>query len=143
MDSTVIAIRYALARRQFGAEGKSETQLIEYPLHQYRLITRFAEGIAHLLGANRIFDMWCKNAPRLLEEKNRNTDLCHALSSNLKAFIAWKTQDTLVECRRACGGHGYSHHALFGVKFGINDLNQTWEGDNHVLLMQSQQFLFK
>ena len=25
----------------------------------------------------------------------------------------------------------------------INDLNQTWEGDNHVLLMQTQQFLFK
>jgi hypothetical protein len=31
---------------------------------------------------------------------------------------------------------------LFGVHTGINDLNQTWEGDNHVLMMQAQQFLF-
>lgn len=97
----------------------------------------------YYLGTNRMIEMWSKNLPDLLKEKNRNTQLCHALCSNLKTFIAWDSQETIAECRRACGGLGYSYNSLFGVLLGINDLNQTWEGDNHVLMMQTQQFLFK
>lgn len=57
--------------------------------------------------------------------------------------MAWETQDTVSECRKACGGNGYLRSSLFGEILNINDLNQTWEGDNHVLMMQTQQFLFK
>lgn len=56
--------------------------------------------------------------------------------------MAWDVQESIAESRRACGGLGYSYHSLFGIHLGINDLNQTWEGDNHVLMMQTQQFLF-
>ena len=88
-------------------------------------------------------DLWIKNLPDLLKEKNRNTNLWHGLCSNAKAFISWNSQETMHDWRRACGGLGYARYALFGETMNINDLNQTWEGDNHVLLMQTQQFLFK
>lgn len=32
----------------------------------------------------------------------------HALSSGLKALCTWITADGIEECRRTCGGHGYS-----------------------------------
>lgn len=32
----------------------------------------------------------------------------HALSSGLKALCTWVTADGIEECRRTCGGHGYS-----------------------------------
>lgn len=129
-------------RRQFGAKGQ-EQKLIAYPMHQHRLITRFVDSLVHFVGANRMVDMWIDNLPNLLDPTNDRSKLCHGLCSNLKAFMAWHSQDTIAESRRACGGLGYSYSSLFSVLSGINDLNSTWEGDNHVLMMQTQQFLLK
>lgn len=54
-----------------------------------------------------------------------------------------RNQDTISDCRRACGGHGYSYHAGFGYILDYNDIHCTWEGDNHVLMMQCQRFVLK
>ena len=140
--SLTIAIRYAGVRRQFGQNGR-ETLLLDYPLHQYRLIPRFAEQYISLVAANKLNKMWISNIPRLLEKGNRITDTCHALSSNFKAFASWIAQDTISESRRSMGGNGYSHYALIDDALHVNDLHQTWEGDCHVLLFQSQKFIFK
>lgn len=88
-------------------------------------------------------NIWEANLPKLLQEKNRVTNLCHGLSSNTKAFVAWDVNDSIADLRRACGGFGYAKYSIIDEFLNINDLNQTWEGDNHVLLMQTQQFLFK
>jgi acyl-CoA oxidase len=138
----IIAIRYAGVRRQFGPKSQ-ETLLLDYPLHQYRLISRFAEHLINLVGANRIMKMWWDNLPTLLEPGNKITDLCHALSSNEKAFIAWRGQETITDWRRACGGNGFSYYAMFGIILNYNDLHSTWEGDSHVLMMQTQSYLLK
>ena len=143
LQCCTIAIRYGIVRKQFGTVGQSETELISYPLHQYRLIPLFAQSFANALAANRLIKIWQSNLPKIFEPKNKLTDLCHALSSVEKSFEAWENQATLYETKRAWGGHGYSHYSLFGIFLGINDLNNTWEGDNDVLLMQTQQFLFK
>lgn len=37
-----IAGRYSAIRKQFGAPGKTEQSIIEYPLTQYRLIPNIA-----------------------------------------------------------------------------------------------------
>lgn len=137
-----VATRYAAVRRQFGPTG-NEVLLLDYPLHQYRMITRFAEHMVHYIASNRLMKMWGDNLPKLLEPGNVKTDLCHALSSNMKGFISWSSQETIADCRKACGGHGYSYYALFGNFLNFNDLHQTWEGDNHVLMMQTQKFLLK
>jgi hypothetical protein len=36
---------------------------------------------------------------------------------------------------------GYSHYARFGIMREDHDINQTWEGDNNVLLQQAAKFL--
>lgn len=48
--STTIAIRFGLARKQFGPVGAPEVSLMSYPGYQHRLITKFADHIANLLG---------------------------------------------------------------------------------------------
>ena len=72
--------------------------------------------------------------PNLLDEKNRRSELCHGLSSCGKAFNTWLSQETLYECRKACGGLGYSAYNVINSMMQNNDIQQTWEGDNNVLL---------
>ena len=38
------------------------------------------------------------------------------------------------------GGHGYSSFSKLGTLYSDNDINNTWEGDNHVLLQQTAKF---
>jgi alkylation response protein AidB-like acyl-CoA dehydrogenase len=57
----------------------------------------------------------------------------HLLSTAAKVFITEESQETLSDCRAACGGLGYMKYAGFGVNLSFNDVNRTWEGDNYVL----------
>lgn len=47
----------------------------------------------------------------------------------------------LQECREACGGLGYSHYSKLGILRANWDVQQTWEGDNNVLLQQTAKYL--
>lgn len=93
-----------------------------------------AENFTYLIGALKVFEIWEENLPKLLDEKNRRTELCHGLSSASKAFNSWSSHNITLECWRACGGLGYSHYSSFAIMITGNDVNQTWEGDNNVLL---------
>lgn len=39
------------------------------------------------------------------------------------------------------GGHGYSSYSKLGALYNDNDINNTWEGDNTVLLQQATKFV--
>lgn len=60
----------------------------------------------------------------------------HAVSSGLKAYCSDVSMELAEVCRRACGGHGYSHAS------GIPRIIQrsvpavTYEGENTVLYLQ-------
>ena len=41
------------------------------------------------------------------------------------------------------GGLGFSYHALIGWIIYNGDVNQTYEGDNNVLVQQTGKFLLK
>jgi acyl-CoA oxidase len=41
------------------------------------------------------------------------------------------------------GGHGYSAYSRLGRLFNDNDINTTWEGDNHMLLQQTTKYMIK
>ena len=137
-----IALRYSAVRKQFGPTG-AETRILDYPLQQHRLIPRFAEAVVGYIGANNLVKMWNDNVPKLFNTGNIQTEMIHSLSSNMKGFMTLKSQETIAECRRACGGNGYSYYSLFGHILGQNDVHCTWEGDNYVLRMQTQKYLLK
>jgi len=39
------------------------------------------------------------------------------------------------------GGHGYSYLSKLAVLYNDNDVNNTWEGDNNVLLQQATKYV--
>lgn len=84
-----IAMRFSCARRQFGKKDEPETLIMDYPLHQFRLVPRYAESIVEFVAANKLRDMWMANLPQLENEKNPQNELLHALSSCSKAFSSW------------------------------------------------------
>ena len=142
-----IATRFSCIRRQFPELGSNdqtkEVLIMDYPLQQYRLFTRTAEAIITFVGAQKLTQKWIKNLPRLYDENNEEVQVCHALSSACKSFASWSAQETLAECRKSMGGLGYSHYSLIGWIMYNGDVNQTYEGDNNVLIMQTVKFLVK
>ena len=41
------------------------------------------------------------------------------------------------------GGHGYSSYSKIGTLYNDNDVNLTWEGDNHVLIQQTSKYVLE
>lgn len=122
-----IAIDHALERRQFGEEGKAESLIIDYRLHQMRLIPRLAKTYAiHF-------------ALRALTERYGHTDTVQEgrtferEAAALKALATWHATETIQVCREACGGAGYLSEMGFTDLKGDIDIFATFEGDNTVL----------
>ena len=58
----------------------------------------------------------------------------HAIMSGLKVVSTESTQQSMHESRLACGGLGYSSYAGIGFRLADNNIQETWEGDNNVLI---------
>lgn len=58
-----------------------------------------------------------------------------------KAVATWTAYAGVLECRRSCGGLGYSSYSLFDQFLRNIDIGCTWEGDNNVLLQQTGKYL--
>jgi acyl-CoA oxidase len=67
----------------------------------------------------------------------------HCLSSCGKAMCGWIARDCIQECREACGGHGYLKASRLGHLRNDHCANNTYEGDNNVLLQQTSNHLVK
>lgn len=49
----------------------------------------------------------------------------------------------LQECREACGGQGFKSENLISELIVTHEANLTFEGDNHVLLIQVSKALLQ
>ncbi|KAL4486009.1 hypothetical protein ABPG72_003943 [Tetrahymena utriculariae] len=136
-----IAGRYSTIRKQFGAPGKPEQSIIEYPLTQYRIIPNIATAVVLQLSTITLSILWDENQKHLLDVKNTLINELHAISSAIKAISTWTAQTIITESRQILGGHGFSTFNRFGQLHNDNDVNVTWEGDNNVLLQQTGKFL--
>jgi acyl-CoA oxidase len=147
----VIAIRYAAVRRQFGASKKTiETKILDYPIHQYRLMPLLAQAYAmHFTGVEVLSiydDLMVKLENLGPESKDLQSVIdqlkeVHGTSAGLKAFCTWNCLDTIDQCRQACGGHGYSAYTGLASMYSDFAVQCTWEGDNTILTLQAGRYL--
>ncbi|KAI8636766.1 acyl-CoA dehydrogenase/oxidase C-terminal [Parasitella parasitica] len=146
-----IAIRYAAIRRQFSnSKSDIETKLLDYPIHQRRLMPLMAQTFAMLFTGNEMTAMFNKMMGRLENAKTDDPDLAevlemlketHSTSAGLKAFCTWNCLSTIEACRQACGGHGYSAYTGLAGMYQDFAVQCTWEGDNTILTLQLGRYL--
>jgi acyl-CoA oxidase len=146
-----IAIRYAAIRRQFGGGGAvPETKLLDYVIHQHRLMPLLAQAFAMHFTGIEVGAMYESLMARLdlLTPGDRDTQLVldrlkelHGTSAGLKAFCTWNALATIDQCRQALGGHGYSQYAGLASLYADFAVQCTWEGDNTILTLQAGRYL--
>lgn len=142
--SVITALRYGSCRKQFSKKkGGEEAQILDYPLHQARIIPLFARSFIESVTMQFVWDEYASMSHQLLDPTNKAGEYFHLVSSALKAVTTWNSFDTWRESRLACGGFGYSFLNNFAELGGTADVNQTWEGENYVLIQQACKLLLK
>ena len=130
----LIAVRYALRRRQFRAPGAAEeTRLLDHSTHQRRLLPLLANVYAVDFTLKHLVQR--RTATSHGEKNPDATREVEGLAAGVKAWASWNCTHTLQACREACGGEGYmSVNRLPGLK-ADTDIFTTFEGDNTVLML--------
>lgn len=120
-------IKYSDRRRQFGPENGNEVPILNYRMHQQRLMPYLANAYALTFGLQYL-------TKRFVNRKEDEMQEIEALAAGLKAYSTWNARNTLQECREACGGKGYlSENRIDNLK-NDTEIYTTFEGDNTVLM---------
>lgn len=122
-----ITIRYSDQRRQFGPEGGSEVPILNYRMHQRRLIPQLAKTYAVHFALQYL-------TSRFLNKEESEMQEIEALAAGMKSYSTWSTRDILQECREACGGKGYLSENRIDALKNDTEIYTTFEGDNTVLM---------
>ncbi|RLV56202.1 acyl-CoA oxidase [Aeromicrobium phragmitis] len=128
-----IAGRYALQRRQFEGREGEETVLMDYRLHQRRLLPLIATSYAFRFAQNQLV----ARMHRLQTEPEPDPQQQRELESRAAGLKAMQTEHAtraIQEAREACGGAGYMAENRLTTLKADTDVFTTFEGDNHVLL---------
>lgn len=123
-----IALRYATARRQFGATSEPETVLLEYPSHQRRLLPYLASTYAFHFAIDAVREKFLARKP---DDDSRELE---AEVAGIKAGTTWHVTAALQAAREACGGQGYLSVNRIADARTDTDVFTTFEGDNTVLM---------
>lgn len=67
----------------------------------------------------------------------------HACLCLGKALFGEIVYDGMEICRKACGGHGFSHYSGMPMILGEYASNLTLEGENTILYLQVTRYLLK
>jgi acyl-CoA oxidase len=129
-----IATRYSLRRRQFGPSGRMEVPTLDYRTQQRRLMPRLARTFAlHFAqqDLNREFHRAFSDAT----VSDRDRRQLETIAAGMKATTTWHANETIQQCREACGGAGYLAVNRFADLKADIDIFTTFEGDNTVLIL--------
>ncbi|WP_366187301.1 acyl-CoA dehydrogenase [Flavobacterium ovatum] len=122
-----IAIKYSDQRKQFGPEGASEVPILNYRMHQRRLLIPLAKTYAVHFALQYL-------TKRFLNKSEEQMQEIEALAAGLKSYSTWSTTEILQECREACGGKGYLSENRIDALKNDTEVYTTFEGDNTVLM---------
>lgn len=123
-----ISVKYALMRRQFNDNVKIQEDLImDYPLHQLRLTPAIAKAYVYHFTLTELMKEYSDES--ITDKRKIETQV-----AGLKAVITWFANDTIQECREACGGKGYLLENRIANLKGDVDIFTTFEGDNTILM---------
>lgn len=122
-----IAIKYGDRRRQFGPEGGNEVPILNYRMHQRRLMPYLANAYALHFGLQHL-------TKRFVNRQQDEMQDIEALAAGMKAYATWNARNTLQECREACGGKGYITENRIDDLKNDTEIYTTFEGDNTVLM---------
>ncbi|WP_430866725.1 acyl-CoA dehydrogenase [Demequina aurantiaca] len=129
-----IATRYSLKRRQFPEAGRQGgVLLLDYLVHQRRLLPRIARSYALGFAQNELTEMLVhiQGGGEHTEVDQRELE---SRAAGLKAVTTRFANETVQEAREACGGAGYlSENRLTDLRSDV-DVFATFEGDNTVLM---------
>jgi acyl-CoA oxidase len=125
-----IAVRYGNVRRQFAvAKAGREMQVISYSSVKFRLFPLLGTAFAYIFAAKGLVMGYMEMMSELQSEgESARLAEIHALSSGLKACSTWDCLAGIEECRKACGGHGFSAYAGIGHIWANGVASQTYEG---------------
>lgn len=141
-NCVTIALRYAGLRKQFG--GQVEKSILSYQTHQYRLVIGLSKSLAMRCGAGIITRIYEEIRPMLDKDPECDeVNELHSLLSAMKVVASTMSTGITQDCRTACGGHGFSSYSSIGRYRGYQDIHNTWEGDNHVLIQQTGRYILK
>lgn len=122
-----IAVKYGDNRRQFGPSGGLEVPVLNYRIHQQRLMPYLVNTFAIHFGLQYL-------TKRFMSRTEDDMQEIEALAAGMKSYSTWNTRDALQECREACGGKGYlSENRIDDLK-NDTEIYTTFEGDNTVLM---------
>ncbi|ORX91027.1 acyl-CoA oxidase [Basidiobolus meristosporus CBS 931.73] len=145
-----IALRYAAVRRQFSADPtQPETKVLDYVIHQNRLLPLLAQTFATNFTSMRVTKLY-QDLMKRMENARPGDDMTpiismlketHSTAAGLKAFCTWNCLNTIEQCRQSCGGHGYSAYTGLASLYQDFAVQCTWEGDNTILMLQTGRSL--
>ncbi|CDS03588.1 hypothetical protein LRAMOSA00990 [Lichtheimia ramosa] len=149
--AATVAIRYSAVRAQFVDEANPkkvdtktvETPVLDYRMQQYRLFPIIAQAYACHFTAIEMHRMYYENQEKMAQGDFSYLADLHASSSGLKSLTTTLGVAGIEECRRACGGHGYSLFSGLGQFYQDYLPKVTWEGDNYLLTQQTTRYLCK
>jgi acyl-CoA oxidase len=149
--AVTIATRYSAIRNQFvdAANPRKwenkivETAVLDYTMQQYRMFPIIAQAYACFFTGREMFRMYNENQKNMSKGNFTLLADLHASSSGLKSLCTTMAVQGIEDCRRACGGHGYSMFSGLGSFYQDYLPNVTWEGDNYVLTQQTARYLTK
>lgn len=127
-----IAVRYALQRKQFSGADGEEVLIMDYLVHQRRLLPLVAQSYALQFAQNELVsalhDIQTCDSPDPEEQRE-----LESRAAGLKAANTWHASNAIQQAREACGGAGYlAENRLIELR-ADTDVFTTFEGDNHVL----------
>lgn len=140
---------FTLLLKLSSGSNDSELEIIEYPVHQWRLFPYLASCFVYQVFFNSFYEDFINLYAASTYGLSSDLDLAssgseiHAISCASKAVTSWIGRDGIQESREACGGHGYLKSSRLNQLRVDHDANNTHEGDCNVILQQTSNFLLR